>query len=268
MPGDNQFVTENFLRLNFSPKPGVTPGTNDTLWLNCDQITARYYVSIAGTTSTGKRWPRQNQLSDSVTLPTVSTGSITAITATTATGSGNVSADGGATVTDRGIQWSIYSNFSVIAGSASAGSGTGSFTAPMTGLSCGTTYYVRAFATNSAGTAYGSYVAVTPTSLNYPYYNFIDEVHDNCNSETIINYSTAVSAASIIYNHTAACGSISAGGNQFRCSSFSAGGQLYSFSTACSLITISEYRIVQSGSTIYIVLLNNGIIQSIETYVP
>lgn len=167
MPGDNQFVTENFLRLNFSPKPGITPGTNDTLWLNCDQITARYYVAIAGTTSTGKRWPRQNQLSDSITLPTVSTGYITAITATTATGSGNVSADGGATVTDRGIQWSIYSNFSVIAGSASGGSGTGSFTANMTGLTPGTTYYVRAYATNSVGTAISYTMSFTTSAASY-----------------------------------------------------------------------------------------------------
>lgn len=163
MAGDNRHVTENFLRLNFSPKPGITPGTNDFILMDCDQITARYYVSIAGVSSTGKRLPSQNQLSDSVTLPTVSTGSITAITATTATGSGNVSADGGATVTDRGIQWSIYSNFSVIAGSASGGSGTGSFTAPMTGLTPGTTYYVRAYATNSVGTATSYTMSFTTT---------------------------------------------------------------------------------------------------------
>jgi len=168
MSGDNRLVTENFLRLNFSPKPGITPGTNDLILMDCDQITARYYVSIAGVSSTGKRLPSQNQLSDSITLPTVSTGSITAITATTATGSGNVSADGGATVTARGIQWSIYSNFSVIAGSASGGSGTGSFTANMTGLTPGTTYYVRAYATNSVGTAISYTMSFTTSAASYP----------------------------------------------------------------------------------------------------
>lgn len=162
---DNRLVTENFLRLNFSPKPGITPDTNDSILMDCDQITARYYVSIAGVSSTGKRLPSQNQLSDSITLPTVSTGSITAITATTATGSGTVSSDGGATVTDRGIQWSLYSNFSVIAGSASGGSGTGSFTANMTGLTPGTTYYVRAYATNSVGIAISYNMSFTTTAV-------------------------------------------------------------------------------------------------------
>lgn len=164
MAGDNRHVTENFLRLNFSPKPGITPGTNDFILMDCDQITARYYVSIAGVSSTGKRLPSQNQLSDSITLPTVSTGYITAITATTATGSGNVSADGGATVTDRGIQWSTSQYFTTIAGSASGGSGTGSFTANMTGLTAGTTYYVRAYATNSVGTAISYNMPFTTTA--------------------------------------------------------------------------------------------------------
>lgn len=62
MAGDNRFVTENFLRLNFTPNSGVTPGTNDTLWMNCDEILARYNVSISGATSTGLRWPSQNQV--------------------------------------------------------------------------------------------------------------------------------------------------------------------------------------------------------------
>jgi len=168
MAGDNRHVTENFLRLNFSPKPGITPGTNDFILMDCDQITARYYVSIAGVSSTGKRLPSQNQLSDSITLPTVSTGYITAITATTATGSGTVSADGGSTVTDRGVEWSIYSNFSVIAGSASSGSGLGSFNANITGLSASTNYYVRAYATNAAGKKYGGTISFTTTAASNP----------------------------------------------------------------------------------------------------
>ena len=62
MAGDNRFVTEYFLAQNFTPKSGVTPGSNNTLWMDCDQILARYNVSISGVTSTGKRWPSQNQI--------------------------------------------------------------------------------------------------------------------------------------------------------------------------------------------------------------
>jgi hypothetical protein len=61
-------VTENYLRLNFTPKSGVTPGTNDTLAMDCLQVAARYNVNIAGITATGSRCPAQNELSSAVTL--------------------------------------------------------------------------------------------------------------------------------------------------------------------------------------------------------
>lgn len=67
MPGDNHLVTENFLRLNFLPKAGITPGSNDIVAMSCDQILSRYNVSITGQTSTGNRCPGQNQLGSSRT---------------------------------------------------------------------------------------------------------------------------------------------------------------------------------------------------------
>ena len=70
MPGDNRFVTEYFLAQNFTPKSGVTPGSDNTLWMDCDQILARYNVTISGVTSTGKRWPSQNQTTSSIVAPT------------------------------------------------------------------------------------------------------------------------------------------------------------------------------------------------------
>lgn len=61
----NSIVTENYLRLNFTPKSGVTPGTDDVVAMDCDQITARYNVTISGVTTTGTRCPSQNQLTAS-----------------------------------------------------------------------------------------------------------------------------------------------------------------------------------------------------------
>lgn len=58
-------VTENYLRLNFTAKYGITPGTENTLAMSCDQIKARYQVNISGATSTGARCPAQNELSPS-----------------------------------------------------------------------------------------------------------------------------------------------------------------------------------------------------------
>ncbi len=97
-----------------------------------------------------------NQLLTSPTLPTVTTSEITDITPTTATSGGNVTNDGGATVTARGICWSTSPNPTVSDPHTSNGTGTGIFTSSMTGLTPNTTYYVRAYATNSAGTAYGN----------------------------------------------------------------------------------------------------------------
>ena len=95
------------------------------------------------------------------TEPTVTTATITNIDKTTATGGGNVTADGGATVTARGICWSTSQNPTIAGDHTTDGTGTGSFTSAMTGLTANTTYYVRAYATNSAGTAYGEQVSFT-----------------------------------------------------------------------------------------------------------
>lgn len=62
MAGDSRLVTENFLRLNFTPKGGTMPGTEDTLHMDCDQIKSRYQVGVSGVTSSGTRLPAQNQV--------------------------------------------------------------------------------------------------------------------------------------------------------------------------------------------------------------
>ena len=95
------------------------------------------------------------------TEPTVTTTAISDIDKTTATGGGNVTADGGATVTARGICWSTSQNPTLSDSKTTDGTGTGSFTSAMTSLEANTTYYVRAYATNSAGTAYGEAVSFT-----------------------------------------------------------------------------------------------------------
>jgi hypothetical protein len=89
-----------------------------------------------------------------ITTPTVSsTVTVTSITGTTATSGGTISSDGGATVTSRGLVWGTSSGATTF--SVSSGTGTGTYTIGLTGLSIATNYFVRAFATNSAGTAYG-----------------------------------------------------------------------------------------------------------------
>jgi hypothetical protein len=61
----NSIVTELYLNNNFTEKSGITPGANNTIAMDCDRILARYNVTISGTTTTGKRLPSQNQLTQS-----------------------------------------------------------------------------------------------------------------------------------------------------------------------------------------------------------
>ena len=124
-----------------------------------------YYVRAYAVNSAGTSYGNQVSFTTSPNLPTVTTSAVSDITQTTATGGGNVTSDGGATVTERGICWSTSHNPTVSGNHASSGSGTGSFTVSMTGLTPNTTYYVRAYAVNSAGTNYGTEVSFT-TSQN------------------------------------------------------------------------------------------------------
>jgi hypothetical protein len=100
-------------------------------------------------------------------MPEVSTDAVTAIDQTTATSGGNVISDGGATVTEYGVCWSISANPTISDSHTSDGSGTGSFISSLTGLSENTFYYVRAFATNSVGTAYGNEESFTTSFAAY-----------------------------------------------------------------------------------------------------
>ncbi len=94
-------------------------------------------------------------------LPTLSSSTITNITAISATSGGNITSDGGAGVTARGVCWGTSANPTTNRSYTTDGTGMGSFTSNITGLSYETTYYVRAYATNDAGTAYGNQLSFT-----------------------------------------------------------------------------------------------------------
>ena len=96
-----------------------------------------------------------------IVLPSVSTAEITQITNNSAVAGGNVTSDGNASVTERGVCIATVSNPTTSNTKVTAGSGTGSFTCNLTGLQANTTYYVRAYAVNSKGTAYGEQVSFT-----------------------------------------------------------------------------------------------------------
>lgn len=101
-------------------------------------------------------------------VPVVSTTEVTSIETTTATSGGYVSTDNGYSVTSRGVCWNTTGSPTTLNSKTTDGTGTGSFTSSMTGLSASTTYYVRAYATNSQGTGYGQERSFTTESESVP----------------------------------------------------------------------------------------------------
>ncbi|MFA7361279.1 MAG: lamin tail domain-containing protein [Candidatus Kapaibacterium sp.] len=125
-------------------------GTNNSIGAGIDDLT------ITGTSA-------------GPTLPTVTTNaSITSNGILTATWGGEVTADGGASVTNKGLVWNTSTSPTTANSKTEEGTGTGLITGSMTGLTPNTLYYVRAYAINSVGTAYGTEKSFTTNSLGAP----------------------------------------------------------------------------------------------------
>lgn len=161
----------------------------------------RAYATNAYGTSYGSEYSFRTT---ALYLPTVITSNVTNITNNMATSGGNVTSDGNSTVTARGVCWSTSINPTTSNSKTIDGSGTGSFVSTLSSLSSNTTYYVRAYATNTNGTAYGnnmafttnsdpaialSIIGSTTTSINVSYYgtscpNIINEMGAVLSSST------------------------------------------------------------------------------------
>jgi uncharacterized protein (TIGR02145 family) len=125
-----------------------------------------YYVRAYATNSAGTGYGNIQSFTtlENNTIPLLTTATVSAITWTTAECGGTITSDGGATVTARGVCWSTNPTPTVADNTSTDGTGTGSFTSSITGLTAGTPYYVRAYATNSVGTGYGNIQSFTTAS--------------------------------------------------------------------------------------------------------
>jgi hypothetical protein len=122
-----------------------------------------YYVRAYATNSSGTSYGDTLSFKtiQSTTVPTVATETIGMIASNSAVGGGNITSDGGSAVTARGVCWNTTGSPTVNNNISSDGTGIGSYTSNITGLTANTTYYVRAYATNSIGTAYGDQINFT-----------------------------------------------------------------------------------------------------------
>jgi V8-like Glu-specific endopeptidase len=147
---------------SFAPKSSVRVSVTSPPIIPSDQYAGSYYIGVIlnisdySTANNDSDGQDASAITVSAVAPLVTTASVTSIGATSAVCGGTVSSEGGASVTARGVCWSVSPDPTINAAHTTDGSGPGSFTSNLTGLTPGTKYYVRAYAANNVGTSYGA----------------------------------------------------------------------------------------------------------------
>jgi len=172
---DGDGFTEKGVCYNTATAPTVE---NTKVAYTGQTLTATFNVTLTGLTYATKYYARAYAISANGTIygeestfttlpvkPTLTTDAVTAITSFTATGGGNATKDGGASITARGVCFGTKTSPTIADGKTTDGTGLGAFTSSLKGLKHNTTYYVRAYATNSAGTGYGPEVTFKTAAL-------------------------------------------------------------------------------------------------------
>ena len=145
----------------------LAPGTN-------------YYYRAYITNSNGVYYGNTYILSATATLPTVTTNLVTNITYNSAISGGNVTNDGGAAITARGVCWCTCSTPTISDNHTTDGSGLGSFVSQLSNLGSNYDIIVRAYATNSQGTSYGETIYFnTPPGLPIVTTNTVTQITSN-----------------------------------------------------------------------------------------
>ncbi|MDD3321130.1 MAG: IPT/TIG domain-containing protein [Paludibacter sp.] len=127
-----------------------------------------YYIKAYATNTAGTSYGSEVSFTTLPIAPTVTTQAVSSIAKTSATGNGNITNLGVPNPTQYGVVWSTSTNPTVALTTKTAMgaiAATGAFTSPITGLTANTTYYIKAYATNTAGTSYGSEVSFTTLPL-------------------------------------------------------------------------------------------------------
>jgi hypothetical protein len=133
---------------------GLTPNTT-------------YTYRVYSFNNTGKSLSYTNEVTiTTISLATVTTIPISDTTGVSAVSGGNITSDGGSAITARGVVWGTSPAPTVsLTTKTTDGSGSGQFSSRIEGLSKSTKYYVRAYATNAAGTAYGNELSFTTNGI-------------------------------------------------------------------------------------------------------
>jgi hypothetical protein len=181
-----------------SPSIDLTTKTNDgsglgsfTSSLNGLSPNTTYYIRAYATNEAGTAYGTQVSATTLAASASLTTSQVADITSFGAVTGGNITNDGGANITSRGVCWNTSANpTSDLATRTQDGSGSGAFTSTLTGLASRTTYYVRAYAVNSAGTAYGQQITLeTPASFSLSETSVtVASEGGSCNKVTVTAY--------------------------------------------------------------------------------
>lgn len=125
---------------------GLKPGTT-------------YYIRAYATNSVGTGYGNEVNAAVSAVMPTLTTSLLTILSDSIVSGGGIIQSDGGSQITARGVCWSVNKLPTIADSQTSNGTGSGSFSSLVTGFSPNSTYYLRAYATNSIGTSYGAEIS-------------------------------------------------------------------------------------------------------------
>lgn len=187
----------------YATQANPTTADNKTLYEGDDDLAA-FQVQLSGLDFATKYYARAYAINESgtvygeeisfTTLPilaTLTTDAVSAITSSSATSGGEITATGGADITARGVCWGTTNSPTTADSKTTDGEGTGEFASALTNLMGNTQYYVRAYATNSAGTAYGPAVSFT-TLVGLPVVT--------TTAVTEVTKTSAISGGSISYN--------------------------------------------------------------------
>ena len=203
----------------FVQSSSVTGQANATLAITGLTANTSYTYKVAAISNTGTVDSNESSASATVKtlgVPTITTQATTSISTTTATANGNITSLGNPNPTQYGHCWNTSTNPTTSNSKTSKGaaSATGAYTSSMTSLISSTTYYVRAYATNTSGTAYGSEVSFSTATAATDYFrskatgNWSDassweSSYDNINwVSASAAPSSSASSVSILNGHT------------------------------------------------------------------
>lgn len=165
--GNNEVIERGFLFADSPLNPsgskfpaGAGSGIFSKEFKNLQSGRTYYYQAYA-TNTVGTAFGEELTFMTDSEIPSISTSPPAIIMATSVLAGGNVTNDGGSTVTARGLVWNTSTNPTVDHNKTTNGTGLGQFESEITNLTPNTTYYVRAYASNSNGTSYGNEIVVT-----------------------------------------------------------------------------------------------------------